>query len=125
MKEYGAAAARVSAAAHAAEESPYQACAYESDGRRCEYPGTQRAKRSGAWMCKAHIDCFDPIMGADIVFESVGYRRKWMQDRDEFRKRKQAEAEAWCKANGLDTVEKMREYVRNNTRRFVQDHLSS
>ena len=118
MKEYGAAAARVSEAAHN-YTAEYQQCEYTSD-RRCEYPGTQKANRNGKWMCSAHHGCFDPILGADIVQESIGYARRWAEKRDEHRRRRQEEAERWCRENGLDTVDKMREYVRGGLRQLVQ-----
>ncbi len=51
----------------------YGCCAWESGGQRCRYPGTvaHSIHGGGPYYCSAHFHNADPLVGGQIVDESI------------------------------------------------------
>lgn len=51
-------------------------CSWVSGGERCNYPGTHSHSTTGSstWFCSAHLNCTNPVSGAEIVDSSRKYR---------------------------------------------------
>lgn len=54
----------------------YGWCAWRSGGERCRNPGTMAHSTlgGGPWYCAAHFSCVDPIVGGQLVDESIADR---------------------------------------------------
>jgi hypothetical protein len=54
----------------------YGWCAWRSGGERCRHPGTvaHSTLGGGPWYCGEHFTCRDPIVGGQIVDESIAAR---------------------------------------------------
>lgn len=99
----------------------YPQCDWQSDGKRCRYPGTLTsstlAESSTLWFCFGHFECHNPVMGADIVQASQDYQHVPTGDRSNV----QAAAAAFCEQHGLKTQAEMRTYIRSKLPTIAKD----
>lgn len=59
-----------------AADPEYAWCSWISGGERCREPGTCSLSTHGGgpWFCAGHVACSDPVVGGQIVDESIANR---------------------------------------------------
>ena len=90
-------------------------CSWTSNGLHCRYPGTISSGTLGdsPWYCQFHSDCSSPSYGEQVVQASQDYGQEDLVASVRRRTLEQANAEAaaYCQANGLITTDQMRAHV--------------
>jgi len=90
-------------------------CSWTSGSQQCRYPATLSSTTlgDGPWFCTFHFECASPSYGAEVVKASQDYGQEDLVASVRRRTLEQANAEAaaYCQAQGLHTTDQMRVHI--------------
>lgn len=100
----------------------YRECDWLAGDEHCLYPGTMSSSTNGEgkFFCRGHFECYDPVVGADVVAASQDYVHHDPRDIAKL----QAEARAYCEKLGLDSTLMLRRELLESCRKLAL-HLTS